>query len=294
MIDSRCQGIHYSPFTIHLCKSSNRLTEPPTIPYYCIVAVSNKKRKKFLFLFITVTLVSSFCFVFYLGYLWWQSRQMDFVRYPEFGIPIPEDYSIHGIDVSKYQQTISWDAVKEMQVENISLGFAFIKATEGNGNTDPFFRRNWRKAKKAGIIRGAYHFFIATKDGRTQAQNFISRVDMESGDLPPVLDVEQTYGASAAQIRKEVKTWLDIVERNYAVKPIIYTNVDFYERYLNGFFDDYPLWVAHYLQPHQPRITRDWTFWQHSEQGRVNGIRARVDFNVFNGDSVSFRSLLVP
>jgi lysozyme len=258
------------------------------------VAVSNKKRKKFLFLFITVTLVSSFCFVFYLGYLWWQSRQMDFVRYPEFGIPIPEDYSIHGIDVSKYQQTISWDAVKEMQVENISLGFAFIKATEGNGNTDPFFRRNWRKAKKAGIIRGAYHFFIATKDGRTQAQNFINRVDMESGDLPPVLDVEQAYGASAAQIRKEVKTWLDIVERNYAVKPIIYTNVDFYERYLNGFFDDYPLWVAHYLQPHQPRITREWTFWQHSEQGRVNGIRARVDFNVFNGDSVCFKSLLVP
>jgi lysozyme len=52
--------------------------------------------------------------------------------------------------------------------------------------------------------------------------------------------------------------------------------------------------VAHYLQPHQPRIARDWVFWQHSESGTVNGIFGKVDFNVFNGDSVAFRSLLVP
>jgi lysozyme len=52
--------------------------------------------------------------------------------------------------------------------------------------------------------------------------------------------------------------------------------------------------VAHYLQPHQPRIKRQWTFWQHSEKGRVNGIISRVDFNVFNGDSTEFRLLLVP
>ena len=52
--------------------------------------------------------------------------------------------------------------------------------------------------------------------------------------------------------------------------------------------------MAHYLQPHQPRIRREWSFWQHSEQGRVNGILAKVDFNVFNGDSAAFRALLVP
>ncbi|HWJ91651.1 MAG TPA: GH25 family lysozyme, partial [Flavisolibacter sp.] len=139
-----------------------------------------------------------------------------------------------------------------------------------------------------------YHFFIVTKDGKTQAQNFINRVTLTSGDLPPVLDVEQTFGASAVQIRKEVKTWLEVIENYYSVRPIIYTNVDFYERFLKDAFDEYPLWVAHYLQPHQPRISRDWTFWQHSEQGRVNGILSRVDFDVFNGDSLSFKALLVP
>jgi lysozyme len=261
--------------------------------YHCTVA-SKKTRKNFLWLFIIVSVVSAGCFLFYLGYLWWQSRQMDFVRYPEFGIPIPSDYQIHGIDVSRYQENISWEAVKEMNVNNIQLGFAFIKATEGVGNTDPYFKRNWRKSKKAGIIRGAYHFFIATKDGKLQAKNFIKNVDLKSGDLPPVLDVEQIYTANASQLRKEIKAWLDAVENYYSVRPIIYTYLDFYDRYLKGYFDDYPLWVAHYLQPHQPRISRDWTFWQHSEQGHVNGILSKVDFNVFNGDSILFRGLLVP
>ena len=234
------------------------------------------------------------CFTAFLAYLWYESRQLRFVRYPEFGIPIPNQYEIHGIDVSKYQQAISWEAVRDMQVKNIRLRFAFIKATEGNSNTDAFFRRNWRKSKAAGIIRGAYHFFIASKDGKTQAKNFTKHVNIESGDLPPVLDVEQAYGASATQLRKEVKAWLDAVESFYQVKPIIYTNVDFYETYLQGYFDDYPLWVAHYLQPEKPRISRDWSFWQHSEQGRVNGILSKVDFNVFSGDSLDLNALLVP
>jgi lysozyme len=262
--------------------------------YTCIVASSKKSRKRFLTLFVILTFLSAGSFLFYLSYLWWKTEELKFVTYPQFGIPIPYEYEIHGIDVSKYQSRISWEAVRDMQVQHIKLGFAFIKATEGNGNADGYFKRNWKKSKEAGIVRGAYHFFIATKDGKTQAQNFINRVTLETGDLPPVLDVEQTFGASSAQVRKEVKEWLDAVEQSYGVKPIIYTYIDFYERHLKGYFDDYPLWVAHYLQPHQPRITRDWSFWQHSEQGRVNGILSKVDFNVFNGDSAAFRALLVP
>jgi lysozyme len=255
---------------------------------------SKKSRRRFLRLFVTVSVVSTACFIFYLGYLWWQSRQLQFVRYPEFGIPIPAEYDIHGIDVSRYQQNISWSMVKEMNVHDIRLQFAFIKATEGIGNIDPYFKRNWRRSKQAGIVRGAYHFFIATKDGKLQAQNFIKNVNLESGDLPPVLDIENVYTSKPDKLRMELKEWLDVAENYYHVRPIIYTYLDFYDKNLKGYFDDYPLWVAHYLQPHQPRINRDWTFWQHSEQGRADGIASKVDFNVFNGDSVSFKSLLVP
>ena len=229
----------------------------------------------------------------FFGYRWWLFNRARFVRYPEFGISLPVEYPIHGIDVSRYQQIISWDAVRAMQVKNIKLGFAFIKATEGIGNTDPQFARNWKKSKEVGIIRGAYHFFLATRDARTQAENFIKQVNLKPGDLPPVLDIEQSYGVSKDLIRKEVKTWLDIVENNYSVKPIIYTNIDFYKQNLGEDFDDYPLWVAHYYQPRQPRIKRDWVFWQHNDNGRVNGVLSPVDFNVYAGDSVSFQQLLI-
>ena len=230
---------------------------------------------------------------FILGYDWWMNRRSRFVRYPAFGISIPENYLIHGIDVSKYQETISWESVKEMKVKDIELGFVFIKATEGIVNTDPQFKRNWKKSKQAGMIRGAYHFFLATKDGREQAENFISMVDLEKGDFPPVVDIEETYGVNPAILKKELKEWLDVIEYYYKAKPIIYTSVAFYSRYLGKEFNSYPLWAAHYYQYDTPRIDRNWDFWQHSEEGRVNGILSKVDFNVFNGDSLQFRNILM-
>jgi len=226
-------------------------------------------------------------------YEWIMSRRADYVRYDEFGIEIPAGFPVHGIDVSRYQQTIDWPSVKAMNVDNIRISFAFIKATEGNINEDRFFSRNWKRARQANITRGAYHFFIATKNGKTQAENFISHVNLEPGDLPPVLDVEQSYGVPPAKLRQRVREWLETVEHFYGVKPIIYTNVDFYRVYLSDDFDEYPLWVAHYVNRGKPRIYRDWHFWQYSETGSVNGILSKVDFNVFNGDSLEFRKLLI-
>jgi lysozyme len=229
----------------------------------------------------------------WVGYKWIRYLKAKSTHYAAFGISIPDDYSIHGIDVSKYQDIIAWEEVKAMKVGNIRLGFVFIKATEGIGNTDPQFHRNWKKAKANDIIRGAYHFFIASKDGKKQAENFIKRVDLQTGDLPPVLDIEQLNGTPAAQLRIEVKKWLQTAENYYGVKPVIYTNVDFYKRNLGADFDIYPLWVAHYYEPGQPRIQREWSFWQHNDQGNVNGIIPKVDFNVFKGDSLSFNAILV-
>jgi lysozyme len=216
-----------------------------------------------------------------------------FVHYKEFGIDLPAKYSIHGIDVSKYQNEISWEDVKQMQVKKIKINFAFIKATEGLGTIDNSFRRNWLNAQKAGIPRGAYHFFISSRSGKAQAENFIETVHLQRGDLPPVLDIEQTNGASISDIQQRVSDWLQVVEKKYKVKPVIYTNADFYRIFLSGRFDDYPLWVAHYLVKDKPRISRSWTFWQHNESGHVNGINSFVDFNVFNGDSTAFEKMLI-
>jgi lysozyme len=256
--------------------------------------MSSRRKKKIIRVTVLLVMLGIGAIAGIMFFQWLTYRKSKFTRYPEFGIAMPEAYSIHGIDVSRYQRVIAWEEVRAMQVKDIRIGFAFIKATEGIGNTDPEFRRNWKRSKGHGMIRGAYHFFIASKDGKMQAENFIDRVELESGDLPPVLDVEQLNGAGTQQLKKEVKEWLDVVEQYYKVKPIIYTNIDFYKRHLGSEFDDYPLWVAHYYQEHQPRINRGWVFWQHNDGGNVNGITSKVDFNVFSGDSAEFRSLLLP
>ena len=217
-----------------------------------------------------------------------------FAVYPDFGIALPLGYKIHGIDVSSYQGNIYWPKVAEMQDQDVNIKFAFIKATEGLKYVDKQYKYNWQKTKESNITRGAYHYFLATKSGRLQAQNFIKTVQLQPGDLPPVLDVEELYGVRPDSMRSRVASWLRTVEAAYHVKPIIYTGASFYKNFLGHDFDDYPLWVAHYFVKEKPGIAAPWSFWQHNATGKVNGIRTRVDFNVFSGDSSLFSSLLVP
>jgi lysozyme len=252
-----------------------------------------KKRSKWI---IAGFIMCGLLCVYVAGVYLWQLVIEDkarFTMYPGFGIELPSAYEIHGIDVSNFQQTIYWPSVNKMQVKDVKIDFAFIKATEGLNNTDKQFKKNWQKAKEANIPRGAYHFFLATKDGKIQANNFIKNVKLEPGDLPPVLDIEQLYGVPPQLMQRRIKDWLQTIEAAYDVKPIIYSSADFYNRYLGKDFDDYPLWVAHYFAQRQPSVRRDWQFWQHSSIGHVNGIRSSVDFNVFNGDSKAFEALLI-
>ena len=225
---------------------------------------------------------------------WTQSRKVKFHRFDGFGIDLPTAFHVHGIDVSRYQKRIAWDQVKDMSIKDIRINFAFIKATEGSTLTDKYFKYNWATASKKQVVRGVYHFYTPNTDPKDQAAYFISKVKLLPGDLPPVLDVEVIGNAKPAVFKNNLKIWLKQVETFYKVRPIIYTNADFYTKYLGNAFDEYPLWVAHYYERNKPRIDREWTFWQHSDKGNVNGIKARVDFNVFNGDSVAFQNLLIP
>ncbi len=195
--------------------------------------------------------------------------------------PAPVDGPLPGIDVSHWQGAIDWDAVAADGVE-----FAFIKATEGGDYVDPRFAANWSGAQRAGVVRGAYHFFRPQTDAVAQAEHFLRTVQLAPGDLPPVLDVEVTDGRSAATIAAGVRTWLQEVERATGRRPILYTRASFWTAQMGSGFGGYPLWVAHYgvSSPNIPAEWSGWTFWQHSDAGRVDGISGDVDLNWFNGD----------
>ena len=214
--------------------------------------------------------------------------------YKSFGIHIPSQYKIHGIDVSYAQGQIDWRRVRAMHEDSIGISFAFIKATEGLLKVDPYFKRNWREAPKNGITCGAYHFLRANKDGKWQARFFLQNVSIEPGDLPPVIDVETLDNETPEAMRKQLQAFLTYVQGKTGVKPIIYTQLSFYADYLAGYFDGYRLWIAHYDHPElQIEQTINWRFWQHSETARVNGISHYVDFDAFRGDSLTFKQMLI-
>lgn len=213
--------------------------------------------------------------------------------YPNFGIDLPGDYELHGIDVSRHQRNIDWEAVSKMNHRDVAIKFAFIKASEGRTVVDEYFDENWGEAKDNGIMRGAYHFYRPHLTADEQAALFFRQVPkLVKGDLPPVLDIEMRGSCPPARLKKNLKRWLVLVENKYGMTPILYTNYGFYKAYLTGKeFKKYPLWVAHYRTPDINYKVSTWHFWQHSDHGRVNGIRGTVDFNVFNGKIEDLKDL---
>lgn len=206
----------------------------------------------------------------------------------------PEGYEIHGIDISHYQGTIDWDALQNAQIEGNPLRFIIVKSTEGAGQLDENFNDNFYQAREYGFIRGAYHFWSNRSSARSQAYYFLKQVHLEDGDLPPVLDIEhKPKGRSVEDFQRDVLTWLHIVEDKYHAKPIIYTYYKFKESYLSApVFDDYPYWIAHYYVD-KVEYKGKWKFWQHTDAGRLPGIKGYVDFNIYNGSYYDLRKLTI-
>src|SRR5215208_4599287 len=202
--------------------------------------------------------------------------------------------TVPGIDVSYWDSGIDWPKVRAT-----GQRYVFIKATEGDSYADPTFDDNWRGAKSAGLLRGAYHFFRCNVDPKKQATKFIDYVKTmnDNGELPAVLDLETNDGQRNEKIIARARTWLDLVEAAFGKKPIIYSGQYFLQDYFSeagggppAWAKDYPLWLAQYpnqytpgMQPFLPRGWFRWTFWQYSERGQVNGINASVDLNLYNG-----------
>jgi len=202
--------------------------------------------------------------------------------------------TVPGIDVSHWDAGIDWPKVRAT-----GQRFVFAKATEGINYKDDTFKDNWSGAKAAGLLRGAYHFFRCNVDAKKQADYFIDFVKAakDDGELPPVLDLETNDGMTKEKIVVAAKVWLDRVEAAFGKKPIIYSGQYFLQDYLvqpgggpPPWAKDYPLWLAQYpnqyvegAKPFLPRGWFNWSIWQYSDKGRINGINAAVDMNFFNG-----------
>lgn len=207
-----------------------------------------------------------------------------------FGRASPRHHAVHGVDVSRWQGDIDWATLRTQ-----GANFAFIKATDGGDHLDPMFRTNWRKTKEAGIKRGAYHFFYWCRTAGEQAEWFIRNVPRDPDALPPVIDVEYNHLSeckrrlSAEKIREKMQVFMDILERHYGKRPIIYTAPDFYADNLRNAFPNHHFWLRAVAEhPSKVYPGRRWLFWQYSGSGLSQGVNGKIDLNVFYGDEAEW------
>jgi lysozyme len=205
--------------------------------------------------------------------------------------PSRDRFPIQGIDVSNHQGKIDWLEVKKQGVD-----FAYIKATEGGDFRDKQFLNNWQGAEKAGITRGAYHFFTFCKNGREQAQNFLQTVPKTRKTLPPVIDLE--FGGNCrlrstkSGVLTELKQLTDILEEHYHQQPIIYATQSAYDTFLSGNFPKHQIWIRDIWRQPTLKDGRKWTFWQYANRGSIKGINGFIDLNVFDGNQQQFQRLV--
>ena len=180
-----------------------------------------------------------------------------------------------GIDVSQYNGDIDWVAVKN-QEEHAPIEFVIIRSTMGDDRKDKKFQKNWENAREKGFVVGAYHYYDPNENSTLQAENYISTVNLVSGDIIPVLDIEKLSRVqSMDKLRIGLKNWLTIVEEHYGVAPMIYTGCTFYKDNLMNYeeFDGYPLWIAAYSEGRRTdTVVQMAEIHQFSEHVRVDGI----------------------
>jgi lysozyme len=184
----------------------------------------------------------------------------------------------YGVDVSNHQGVIDWEAVAADDVD-----FAYLKATEGGDHVDRRFAESWVAAKAAGIEVGAYHFFTLCRPGAEQAESFLATVP-DDGDLPPALDLELPGNCSArppaAEVRREVRAFVDAVEAATGRTVLLYVLDDWEDLYPSrdlGDGVDRPRWHRR-IGPLRPG--GDWWLWQYTGMAQVDGIDTPVDLNV--------------
>jgi lysozyme len=183
-----------------------------------------------------------------------------------------------GIDVSHYQGEIVWAHVKRA-----GIAFAFIRVYDGTDTFDTQFYNNWFRARRAHVPRGAYQYFRPEQSPIDQADALIKVLRANgTGELPPVLDVEVTGGLPLQSVAERAKIWVDRVRTQLGVEPIVYTNPGMWRLRPATEISSQPLWLAHYTTtcPELVQPWKQWTYWQYTDNGHIDGITGPVDLDL--------------
>ena len=187
---------------------------------------------------------------------------------------------VHGIDLSHYQGEVFWETVGE----NTKMAYVYLKATEGGDRIDERYENNIILAHKHGLKVGSYHFYRPKNEQVKQLENFMTQCRPGEQDLIPMIDIETKGGLSTEAFSDSLMKFLDLVEKAYKQKPLLYTYTNFYNKWLVGKIPQYPLMIAQY-KDEEPVLADDkeYIIWQYTCKGRIVGVKGYVDKSRFMG-----------
>lgn len=191
-----------------------------------------------------------------------------------------------GVDVSEFQVSIDWPAVKEAGIEFAIVRTGYRGTTEGRLNPDVSFLRHLEGAEAAGLEVGVYFFSqaITPEEAREEAKFVLNQLGNRRLDLPVVFDWEYV-GMDARTAHIDSRTLTDCAIafcetiRDGGYEPMVYFNLDLSSRlFILEELQEYGFWLAMY----EPPMDFPWRIdlWQYTESGTVPGIDSPVDLNL--------------
>ncbi|MCM1154223.1 MAG: Ig-like domain-containing protein [Roseburia sp.] len=190
-----------------------------------------------------------------------------------------------GIDVSKWNGSIDWNAVKNSGISYVIIRCGYRGSSTGALIEDPRFKSNIQGAKAAGLKVGVYFFSQAVNEVEaveeaSMALNLISGYGL---NYPVFLDVESSGGRGdhidAATRTAVCKAFCSTIQ-NSGYAAGIYANKTWFTSYINtSSLTGYKIWLAQYAATPSYTASR-YDMWQYSSKGTVGGISGNVDMNI--------------
>lgn len=192
---------------------------------------------------------------------------------------------LFGIDVSHYQGNIDYKSVKKSKH---NIRFVIIRSTMGAARIDANFTKNFKDAKKNGFLVGAYHYYDPNESSILQAKHYLAVTNLKSGNIIPIVDLENLSTCQSTEsLKNGLRKWLKIVEKSCGTKPIIYSGLSYYKKYLAEDFKDYPYWIASYSsRSSKSDVVKNAAIHQFSDKMKVAGIKGKVDGNKMKSQKV--------
>nr|MCR4594973.1 hypothetical protein [Clostridiales bacterium] len=184
-----------------------------------------------------------------------------------------------GIDVSRYNGDIDFNKAKADKIDFVMIRCG--TAYQHQYNKDIKFEENYANARKAGLMVGAYFYSYAvnTAQAKQEAYWCLEMIKGKSFEYPIAYDVEDKtmMDLSVAQLSAIIETFCDILEAN-GYKVCVYSSLSWYrERISESTREKYDVWLAQWNK--KATATYDYTIWQYTSDGNVNGLPGRVDMN---------------